>query len=272
MKVTDSAAAWPAVAHPIRRRLIDLLGDGPRTTGDLARAFPVSRFAVMKHLRVLERSGIVSARRRGRECWNALVVPSGLEFRIGPAAPPGEGVEPPLPAGTVRTAALSPFRLEQHVLVDASPGRVFDALTFNVSAWWGSPYLRSAHATNVVLEPQLGGRLFEEWGHRQGFIRGSVIAIRQDERIEVAGRIAGSSPLPAILEFRLAPAERGTRLTLEHRGVAEADSGGRAGTRALFEGAWADLVGARMRAFVERGIRSGINERPAEADALFGWF
>jgi len=265
MVVTDSPAVWRAAANPLRRRLIELLADGPRTTGDLARAFTVSRFAVMKHLSVLERSGVITVQRRGRERWNALTVGSGLALEIRESRS-GRVSQNPQEVGPD-----SLFRIEQHVRFDAAPGRVFDALTFNISAWWGAPYLRSPQATNIVFEPQLGGRLLEEWGHRQGFIQGLVTAIRQDERLDVAGRIAGGGCLSAVLEFRLTPAERGTRLAMVHRGVAEPDAAP-PGLPSPFEAAWADLLGTRLKAFVERGIRSGIVERPASADALLGWF
>ena len=53
--------------------MLDLLADKPRTTGELATAFPkLSRFAVMKHLRVLERAGLVIVSRDGRKRWNSL--------------------------------------------------------------------------------------------------------------------------------------------------------------------------------------------------------
>jgi len=38
----------------------------------LAARFPVSRFAVMKHLAILERAGLILAEREGRERWNHL--------------------------------------------------------------------------------------------------------------------------------------------------------------------------------------------------------
>jgi DNA-binding transcriptional ArsR family regulator len=57
--------------------MMDLLAEKERTTGELAAAFPkLSRFAVMKHLRVLERAGLLITRREGRLRWNQLnVVP-----------------------------------------------------------------------------------------------------------------------------------------------------------------------------------------------------
>lgn len=64
-----------ALGHRTRRRIVDLLRDGPRTTGDLCDAFPdLDRCTTMQHLGVLERAGVVVARREGRERWNHLDV------------------------------------------------------------------------------------------------------------------------------------------------------------------------------------------------------
>ena len=64
---------WRALADPARRRILDLLRTGPRTTGELAARFPrISRIAVMKHLEVLVRAHLVLARRQGRSRWNHL--------------------------------------------------------------------------------------------------------------------------------------------------------------------------------------------------------
>lgn len=62
-----------ALAHRTRRQILDLLRDQPRTTGDLCDRFPtLDRCTTMQHLRVLERAGLVVARREGRERWNHL--------------------------------------------------------------------------------------------------------------------------------------------------------------------------------------------------------
>jgi|SRR3990170_2394933 len=63
---------WRALADPTRRRILDLLRAGPRTTGELCARFAVSRFAVMKHLAILERAGLVLVRRESRQRWNYL--------------------------------------------------------------------------------------------------------------------------------------------------------------------------------------------------------
>ncbi len=59
---------WAAVAEPGRRRLLDaLLAHGEATPTTLAAELPITRQAVTKHLAVLERAGLVAARRQGRE-------------------------------------------------------------------------------------------------------------------------------------------------------------------------------------------------------------
>jgi DNA-binding transcriptional ArsR family regulator len=59
------ADALTALADPTRRSVFENLRKGPRSVGDLARGLPVSRPAVSQHLRVLERAGLVRARRDG---------------------------------------------------------------------------------------------------------------------------------------------------------------------------------------------------------------
>jgi uncharacterized protein YndB with AHSA1/START domain/DNA-binding transcriptional ArsR family regulator len=61
-------SVFRALADPTRRSLLDALfeQDG-QTLGALEQRLPMTRFGVMKHLKVLEEAGLVVARRRGRE-------------------------------------------------------------------------------------------------------------------------------------------------------------------------------------------------------------
>src|SRR5205085_10680874 len=61
-------AVFRALADPTRRSLLDeLFAEDGQTLGALERRLPMTRFGVMKHLRVLEEAGLVTTRRRGRE-------------------------------------------------------------------------------------------------------------------------------------------------------------------------------------------------------------
>ncbi|MFE9657895.1 ArsR/SmtB family transcription factor [Micromonospora sp. NPDC006431] len=56
-----------ALANPIRRRLLQLLAEGPRTAGDLANQFDLSRPAVAEHLQILRRAALVHDEAQGRQ-------------------------------------------------------------------------------------------------------------------------------------------------------------------------------------------------------------
>ncbi|MEM7305070.1 MAG: metalloregulator ArsR/SmtB family transcription factor [Planctomycetota bacterium] len=68
----DPDRVWKALADPTRRGILDLLRVEPLTTGRLAARFDMTRFGVMKHLRVLAEAGLVLVEQRGRERWNHL--------------------------------------------------------------------------------------------------------------------------------------------------------------------------------------------------------
>lgn len=59
-------AAFSALADPTRRAVLDLLRAGTRPAGEIANAFPVSRPAISKHLRILRRAHLVEEHREGR--------------------------------------------------------------------------------------------------------------------------------------------------------------------------------------------------------------
>jgi DNA-binding transcriptional ArsR family regulator len=61
-----------AVSDPTRRAILDRLTRGPARVTDLAEPFDMSLAAVSKHVRVLERAGLVRRARRGREHTIAL--------------------------------------------------------------------------------------------------------------------------------------------------------------------------------------------------------
>jgi DNA-binding transcriptional ArsR family regulator len=57
---------FSALADPVRRRVTEELTTGEKTMSELAEPFDISMPAVMKHIAVLERSGIVLTEKRGR--------------------------------------------------------------------------------------------------------------------------------------------------------------------------------------------------------------
>jgi DNA-binding transcriptional ArsR family regulator len=62
----SSEATFQALADPTRRAVLDLLRRGSQPAGEIAQAFPVSRPAISKHLRLLRRAHLVREHREGR--------------------------------------------------------------------------------------------------------------------------------------------------------------------------------------------------------------
>jgi DNA-binding transcriptional ArsR family regulator len=58
---------YAALAHPVRRTLLEHLRPGEAKVTDLAAPFPMSLAAVSKHIRVLESAGLIQRTIRGRE-------------------------------------------------------------------------------------------------------------------------------------------------------------------------------------------------------------
>ncbi|MEM8738241.1 MAG: metalloregulator ArsR/SmtB family transcription factor [Planctomycetota bacterium] len=56
-----------AFSHPIRRRVVEMLGQGERTVGELAEPFKVTLPAMSQHLQVLRKARVVHQRRVGRQ-------------------------------------------------------------------------------------------------------------------------------------------------------------------------------------------------------------
>jgi DNA-binding transcriptional ArsR family regulator len=67
-------AVAQALADPIRREILVMLHEAPRTAGAIAEAFTVSRPAVSRHLRVLREAGLVRDSVSGREREYTLAV------------------------------------------------------------------------------------------------------------------------------------------------------------------------------------------------------
>jgi len=117
-----------ALADPTRRRLLDELfrSDG-QTLGQLEERFAMTRFGVMKHLKVLEEAGLVVARRRGREKLHFL---NAVPIRLVHDRWVSKYAEP-------WVAGLSELKsdLEQtmekvfEIYIRATPERVWEAIT-----------------------------------------------------------------------------------------------------------------------------------------------
>ena len=225
---------WRALSSPVRRRMLDSLRRGPRTTGELAEAFPLlSRFAVMQHLGVLEDTGLVVVRREGRHRYNYLnAVPLQQLYErwvsryAGQAA--GEtlrvkrfverrGRGEPYDEGRMEEAMdeyIRILRIENEVHLSATPKQVFDAITVHFGDWF--PH-RIREGAKPVLEPHIGGRCYEDWGNGTGALYAEVTHLDPPSKLCLRGPWGLDGESYVIMWWYVEPSEGGTLLKRSFR-------------------------------------------------------
>jgi DNA-binding transcriptional ArsR family regulator len=68
-RLTD---VFTAISHPTRRAIIGQLAAGPARFTDIAEPFDTALNAVTKHLKLLERAGLIKRKKQGREVYISL--------------------------------------------------------------------------------------------------------------------------------------------------------------------------------------------------------
>ena len=222
--MTD-APIWKGLSNPVRRRLLDLLRQRPRTTGDLAAAFPrLSRFAVMQHLEVLVRAKLVLVRREGRQRFNHLnsiplqqiherwvsryaahAAAAALDLKRHAEHFEGEVAMPPVAA----VPTFNVVQLELEVSIEAPPQRVWKSLVEQTTHWWRKDFYVGKSPRAFIIEPRPGGRMYEDWGDGAGLVWMNVIEVDAPRVLQLAGHL--TAPFGG-------PANTYLRLTLEPRG------------------------------------------------------
>jgi DNA-binding transcriptional ArsR family regulator/uncharacterized protein YndB with AHSA1/START domain len=256
----DTALLWRALADPTRRRILDLLRQRPRVTGEIAAQFPISRIAVMRHLEVLSGAGLVASRKRGRERWHYLNTIPLQKLHRRWADPAAAGFASALLQlqDTVEAEGrqMEPTRPAIDIALDieiaGTPAAVFTALTKDVGGWWGHPFV-TARATSLALDPRLGGLFTERWDNG-GQVIASVTGWAQDEHLALTGSFHMGVGV-GVAAFDLAESGAGTLLRFSFRAIGVVDA---AAAEGMSRG-WAELVGTRLKGLVETGARLGID-------------
>ncbi|MEM9066648.1 MAG: metalloregulator ArsR/SmtB family transcription factor [Planctomycetota bacterium] len=236
---------WKALSDPTRRAVLDLLRNGPMTTGELGDHFPeLSRFGVMKHLRVLEDAGLLLSRKEGRRRVNRLnAVPlrevyerwvgkfedkwAGALLGLRRAAERGDHMQ---------TADSRIAKIEQQITIKATPEAVFRAFTEDTEAWFfngpGQPPCR--------LEPKLGGMLYQDEGDGAGTVFAMITKFKPGKAIAMSGEFCCREACLNNVTFTFEDADGATLMKLDHRLSGEFDDN----YLEEFRVGWEELAGA----------------------------
>ena len=239
---------WRALADPTRRALLDLLRDGPRTTGDLAGRFEMSRFGVMKHLGVLEKANLVVVRRKGRERFNYLNAVPIQEIHqrwVQHAAASASSSLLALKAVAEEKEMLRNFEIAQEVRIDAPVAKVWASLTGRMNEWWAH---RILERSTVSLDARLGGAFKEEGEDGAGAVWGTVVELVPEKLLRLDGPLGlRAGPVKSVYTYELESAGDGTLMKLHHEafGHIPEDAG------ANYEAGWKMLLVEKLKPLAE---------------------
>jgi len=247
---------WKALADPTRRAILDLLREKPRTTGDLTSAFEprLSRFAVIKHIGVLEGAGLLVTSREGRYVWhhlNAVPLQEMYERWVRPYEALWASslldlrrhIDTPTPE---EETSMDVVTIEQKIRMAAPPERVFKGLTEDVNAWWDHRY---REGSTVSLEPHVGGRFQENFGDGGGALYATVSFIDPGRRLTMRGSMGMGGAVTGVIKYDLEPSGTGTVLRLSHHVVGEVSQE----DRDEYAAGWTALLEGNLRSLVEAG-------------------
>jgi DNA-binding transcriptional ArsR family regulator/uncharacterized protein YndB with AHSA1/START domain len=254
-----TAPIWTALADATRRRILDLLLERPRITGEIAAQFRISRIAVMRHLQTLSDAGLVVSRKRGRErryYLNAVALQQINRRWFDPLAAGWvsgilrlQGRVEARELGVERDAPSLDIAFD--VRIEASPAAVFNALVTDPGGWWGHPMLRP-QATGLTLEARLGGLFVEHW-ERGGAVLAAVTQLAKDRHLELTGPFHLGLGL-GVAGFDLAADGDGTLLQFSFRAFGPIDPD----SAKQFSEGWRELLTRRLKTLVEQGVRLGV--------------
>ena len=195
----ESETVWRALASPHRRKLLDLLRDGPRTTGQLSKELPdLSRFGVMQHLGVLEEAGLVLARKDGRSRFNHLnpipiqelyerwmrshsAIAAETTLHLKRYAESTSEVDKRLDQTEYRHV-----QIEMELHIHAPVSKVFKAITSEYGNWW--PHRYKADST-CYCEAEIGGKMGESFSNGGGAIYGEIVYFDEPNKLITTGGV-----------------------------------------------------------------------------------
>lgn len=222
----ELSTVFKALGHPIRRQILDILKQSPKTTGELNEYFPeVTRYAIMKHLNILEEGNLVIVRREGkyrRNFLNAVPLQEMHERWVGKYMQATANSLLNLRAlakdngGKKEMEKTNQFQIEQEIFINATRNEVFEALTTRVEDWWEFRIAPKGVTSQFTFEAVPGGQFLEKWGEDAGAVWGNVYYVNAPEEIRLFGHLGMQGAVNSAYTYRLLEKDGGTLLQLSH--------------------------------------------------------
>lgn len=147
------------------------------------------------------------------------------------------------------------IKIAHEVTINAPKEKVFLAMINNVGDWWGAPFLCTSNPKDLILEHWVGGRFFEQTENKnEGHLWATVSAFITNERIEFRGPMGMSEAVSGVVSWELETKNQATNVKVFHYAFGPMGNE----TEGSYTWGWGELIGNRLKAFVEEGKKLGI--------------
>lgn len=246
----DPTPIFRALAEPHRRRLLDRLHErNGQTLGELCAHLPeMTRFGCMKHLRVLEEAGLVTARKVGREKFhylNPVPIQQLYDRWVGKYDRPWTrtltGLKELLEEGNTLVENAPTYQYE--IYIRTTPDRVWQALT--------DPELTQQfyfYGSRFESDWQVGSPYVVSNPHGGDVVEGTILEVDPPRRLAMTFRAVFSPNLPeTTVVWTIEPVGDSCRVSLQHIGLDPATPEGQG-----LGSAWAQILSS-MKSLLETG-------------------
>ncbi|HEX8280635.1 MAG TPA: hypothetical protein VF551_04610 [Chthoniobacterales bacterium] len=133
------------------------------------------------------------------------------------------------------------------LIVNARQQRVWDALVSETTHWWPKTFYSSERTKKFLIEPRLGGRVFEDHGKGEGFVWYTVTGVESPSTLQLVGHMGPpfGGPLASVLRLTLTPeGANQTRLEVSDAcfgDISDCDT----------ESGWREIFDVNFRPYVE---------------------
>lgn len=255
---------WKALSDSTRREILDLIRTSPKTTGALDESFSnLSRFAVMKHLNVLEHANLITIKREGKyrlNHINAVPIQEIYERWV-------KKYEAQWASGLLQLKEITEYksnidnltkqlimeqsqitRIQMEIDIDASIDNTWNSLINDIGLWWRKDFYTSSKTKEFILEARPGGKMYEDYGNNEGLVWAEVIILDSPNILELKSHLSPEygGPVFSFLRLALQSTKEGTLLKLTDVGVGkmseESVKQTEAGWKMLFEEGFKSFV------------------------------
>jgi len=149
----------------------------------------------------------------------------------------------------VKSAEKGKFRVEQELILPATPNEVYDAATGDISGWWDHSF--SGHPKKLFIEARPGGgfyEIFDDAGN--GALHATVIYADRGKRLRYTGPLGfAGRAIDLVTTYDFAAVEGGTKFHLTVTATGDVDEA----LAGAIDGVWHHFLDERLKAYITSG-------------------